>query len=266
MFLGQHFLVNTKIADKIVESLELNETDIVLEIGPGKGVLTERIINKVKKLIAIEIDNQFCNYLKDKFSNTKNIEIINTDFLKYDLSNLNFEKKIKIVGNIPYAITKEILDKIYSVAFSVWELCVLMVQKEVADKLVAKPKDKNFSKLTLKTNFYTIPKLLLKVDKNCFRPQPKVTSAVVKLVPNYNFANYPYTQFLLKILDIAFAHKRKFLINSLSFETSLDKQELKKILINSGIKEDERAEDVDIYRYLKLVEKLSKFINNSTSF
>jgi 16S rRNA (adenine1518-N6/adenine1519-N6)-dimethyltransferase len=259
MLLGQHFLINNKIADKIVKNLELKLTDTVLEIGPGKGILTERIINKVKKLIVVEIDKNLCNFLKSKFGTYKNLEIANIDFLKYDLS--KFDTKIKIVGNIPYAITSEILDKIFSVSFDCWELCVLMVQKEVAEKLVAKPKEKMFSKLTLKTNFYTIPKLLFKVDKSCFKPQPKVTSAVVKFVPNYMFKNYPYTQHLFKLLNIVFIHKRKLLINSLVLGLKLNKEEVKNIFINSDIKLDERVEDVDIFKYLKLTEKLKDFIN-----
>ncbi len=259
MLLGQHFLLNTKVADKIVESLELKNTDIVLEIGPGKGILTERIINKVKTLIAVEIDKNLCEFLKNKFNNIKNIKIINADFLKYDLS--KFKSKIKIVGNIPYAITSEILDKIFSTAFSCWEVCVLMVQKEVAEKLVAKPKEKMFSKLTLKTNFYTKTELLFDVSKRCFVPQPKVNSAVVKFLPNNEFANFKYQKLLFRILDIAFTYKRKFLINSLNLGLNLNKEEIKKILVNSGIKPEERAEDVDIYRYIKLTEKLSVFIN-----
>lgn len=261
MFLGQHFLLNTKVADKIVESLQLNDNDTVLEIGPGKGILTERIIDKSKKLIAIEIDKNLCKFLKNKFSSTKNIEIINADFLSYDLLKLKTEKKIKIVGNIPYAITSEILYKIFSTAFTCWEACVLMVQKEVAEKLVAKPKEKMFSKLTLKTNFYTKTKLLFNVSKECFVPKPKVNSAVVKFLPNNEFVDFKYEDLLLKILDIVFSHRRKLLINSLSLGLKLDKEEIRKIVVNSGIKLVERAEDVDIYRYVKLVEKLSCFIN-----
>jgi len=269
MLLGQHFLVNQKIANRIVENLQLNNSDIVLEIGPGKGIITERIVDKVAKLILVEIDKNLCNFLMNKFKISKNVEIVNTNFLQYDLTKLSFGRKIKIVGNIPYAITSEILSKLYSVAFSCWELCILMVQKEVAEKLIAKPKDKMFSKLTLKTNFYTIPKLLFKVDKSYFKPQPKVTSAVVKLIPNNNFINYPYEHLLLKILDTVFTYKRKYLVNSLilglNLDKNLNKEEIEKLVINSGIKLNERAEDVDISKYTKLVEKLSFFINQSTS-
>jgi len=261
MFLGQHFLVNTKVADRIVESLELNNKDIVLEIGPGKGTLTERIIDKVEKLIVVEIDENLCKFLKNKFNTKKNIEIIHADFLKYDISKIKTERKIKIVGNIPYAITSEILEKIFLLAFNYWQLCVLMVQKEVAEKIVAKPKEKMFSKLTLKTNFYTKTKLLFNVSNECFVPQPKVNSAVVKFLPNNEFVNFKHQQLLLKILDIVFTYKRKFLINSLNLGLNLNKEEIKKIVVNSGIKPEERAEDVDIYRYIKLVEKLSCFVN-----
>lgn len=262
MDLGQHFLVNQKIAEKIVESLELKEKDVVLEIGGGKGILSEKIAGRVKKFYIIEIDKNLVNILKKKFDNLNNVEIINEDFLKFDLNRL--ENDLKIVGNIPYSITSGILEKIFY-SINKWQVCVLMLQKEVVQKLLAKPKDTFFSKLTLIANFYTKVKFICDVSKNCFVPQPQVNSAVVKFFPNYKFMNFEYKNELFEIINIAFAHKRKTLLNSLYLGFKVDKNVLEKIIVNSSVKINSRPHEISFEEYMKITEKLSKIIKKSTN-
>lgn len=258
MDLGQHFLINKDIVYNIVKSLELNSEDIVLEIGGGKGFLTEDIVEKVKKLYVIEIDEKLVDLLKNKFIKYNNIEIIKENFLKFDFDKF-FDKKIKVVGNIPYSITSEILEKIFS-SINKWSLCVLMLQKEVVQKLLAKPKESFFSKLTLVANFYTQIKFVCEVKKENFFPQPRVDSAVIKFLPKKEFLDFKYKENFFKILDIAFKHRRKTLLNSLRLGLKINKEEIKKILVNSDIKLDKRPHELSLGNYLKITEKLSILI------
>ncbi len=259
MDLGQHFLLDRSIVNKIVSSLKLNSNDVVLEIGGGKGIITEDIVEKVKKLYVIEIDERLVNLLKNKFVKYNNVEIIKGNFLDFDFKKF-FDKKIKIVGNIPYSITSDILEKIFF-TIDKWSLCVLMLQKEVVQKLTAKPKETFFSKLTLIANFYTEIKFVCDVKKEKFFPQPKVNSAVVKFLPREEFLNFKYIDIFLKIVELAFKHKRKILLNSLDLELKIDKEEIKKILLNSNIKLDQRPQETSLEQYIKISEKLSGFIN-----
>jgi len=262
MDLGQHFLVNQKIAEKVVDSLELKEKDVVLEIGGGRGVLSEKIARKVKKFYIIEIDKNLVDVLKNKFGSFNNVEIINEDFLKFDLDKL--ESNFKIVGNIPYSITSSILGKIFH-SVNKWQICVLMLQKEVAKKLLAKPKDTFFSKLTLIANFYTKINFICDVYKEFFEPKPKVHSAVVKFLPNYEFLNFEYKNELFEIITVVFAHKRKTLLNSLHLGFKIDKNILEEVLVNSRVKISSRPQELSIGEYIKITEKLSKIIKKSTN-
>ncbi len=260
MKLGKHFLTDTSFADKIIDSLQLKENDTVLEIGGGKGILTERIVDKVKKLYVVELDKNLYNLLLTKLARYKNIEIINADFLKLNLvEDLNLNENIKIVGNIPYSITSKILEKIYN-SSNIWTLCVLTLQKEVAQKLTAQVSSSYFSKLTLITNFYTNVEYLFDIKKEYFYPVPKVDSAVVRFTPNSEFSNFLNKDKFLKFIDISFKHKRKFLLNSLNLELKVDKNLIKKIFENLDIKTDLRPHQVSLNTYIKLFENLSTFI------
>lgn len=261
--LGQYFLIDHEVAERIVESIEPSEVDVVLEIGAGKGVLTELLVDKVKKLLVVEIDKNLCNFLTEKFKNKNNIEILNTDFLKINFNNFGFNN-LKIIGNIPYSITSKILYKLYE-GNNFWQVCVLMLQYEVGRKLTAKPSTSEFSQLTLVTDFYTKVNLLFKVDRNCFVPQPKVDSCVVKFVPNKEFLDFKHKDKLFWLISSVFKHKRKTLINSLNYELGVEKQMLKKIVVNLGIKLDARPQDLGLVQYIKLLENLSEFISISTT-
>ncbi|MCS7227566.1 MAG: 16S rRNA (adenine(1518)-N(6)/adenine(1519)-N(6))-dimethyltransferase RsmA [Endomicrobia bacterium] len=259
MKLGQHFLTDISVANKIVSELNLSSKDTVLEIGAGKGILSKLIVDKVKKLYLVELDKRLCNLLINKLDKYKNVEIINQDFLQLDLNKFA-DYNLKIVGNIPYSITSSILNKIFLTANTVWCVCVLMLQKEVAAKLTAKQSSCFFSKLTLITNFYTKVKPLFDVPKECFSPQPKVTSTVVKFLPNTEFTDFKEKDKLLKLIDMMFTHKRKTIVNSMSMQLKIDKNLLQKIVVNSGLNIQARPHQLQLYDYIKLVEKLGDFI------
>ncbi|MCS7151259.1 MAG: 16S rRNA (adenine(1518)-N(6)/adenine(1519)-N(6))-dimethyltransferase RsmA [Endomicrobia bacterium] len=262
--LGQHFLVDEDTSKKIVDSLELTLDDTIVEIGGGKGALTKKIVQNVKKLYVVEIDKNLCNFLQQKFKEFGNIEIINDDFLNVNLSDFFKGEKLKVVGNIPYSITSKILKKLYE-DINFWKMCVLMLQYEVGQKLLATPTSKKFSQLTLLTNFYTKAELLFKVDKNYFVPQPQVDSCVVKFLPNEQFVEYLYKDELFRLISCVFKHKRKTLINSLNSELKIQKDIIKNIVSNLGIKPTARPQDISLQNYIKLVEKLSKYTKLSTT-
>ena len=266
----QHFLIDKNIVKKIVSAAEFKKEDIVIEIGPGKGILTETIAALVGYIFAIEIDSELVNLLKTKLRNYTNIEIINSDFLKVDLTTLKPPQKFfkqplkyKIVGNIPYSITTAIIEKIFG--FTQWELAVLMVQKEVAERMLAGQNNSNtksFSRLTLWTNFYSKIQPVCKVSHKCFLPSPQVDSFVIKLVPNFEYADFKYKELLFKIITYAFSQRRKKLINSLSSNLKISKEKMTKICIKSDIGIDSRPEELNLEKFLILTENIAKFINN----
>jgi 16S rRNA (adenine1518-N6/adenine1519-N6)-dimethyltransferase len=178
--LGQNFLRDENILHKITESLDVHPGDVIVEIGPGQGALTKHLIEKQVKLIGIEVDERAIHLLQDRFS--EKLEIIHRDVLKVDLGALAERSggKVHIVGNIPYYLTSEILFWLFDARQAVTD-ATLMVQYEVARRLVASPKNKEYGILSIFTQFYTECEMLFKVSRNCFFPKPEVDSAVVQL-------------------------------------------------------------------------------------
>jgi 16S rRNA (adenine1518-N6/adenine1519-N6)-dimethyltransferase len=174
--LGQNFLINKKIAEKEVEYASINEQDIVLEIGPGEGVLTNLLASKAKKVIAVEIDKILVDNLKGNLP--ENVELINKDILKIDLK--NFPKFNKVVSNLPFKISSPFTFKLLRYDFN---LAILIYQKEFADRMVAKPKTENYSRLSVNVYYKAFCEKLEMVPKSCFSPQPKVDSCIIKLIP-----------------------------------------------------------------------------------
>ena len=255
--LGQNFLVNKGILDKIIRAAELDKNDTILEIGPGEGILTEKLAEKASKVIAVEKDRRLIVPLQEKFKN-KSVEIIKADILKFKIENLKFHDfGYKIVGNIPYYITSHLLKTI----FEEWpapKLIVLMVQKEVAQRMVAKPPHMNL--LALSVQLYTEPKIVSYVSKGSFRPIPKVDSAVIRLVLNSNqrLTTNPFgrlrvlslskddQQQFFKLIKTAFAGKRKQLKNTIGAE----------ILQKTGIRPESRPEELSLNDWLKIVSRV----------
>jgi len=251
--LGQNFLRNPKILDRILDAGEVNADDIVLEVGPGEGTLTRKLSEKAKKVIAIEKDRRVIEPLKEEFKN-RNIEIIEADVLKFDakIDELK-DNDYKIVANIPYYITSNLLRTI----FEKWprpKLIVLTIQKEVAQRIVAKPPQ--MSLLSLSIQFYADAKIIDYISAGSFYPKPKVDSAIIKLVPKKETPDETTRELFFKLIKAGFSEKRKQLVNNLSRKLDIDKNLVIKIFVELGIKEDARAETVDFQLWLSMARAL----------
>ncbi|MEX2090974.1 MAG: 16S rRNA (adenine(1518)-N(6)/adenine(1519)-N(6))-dimethyltransferase RsmA [Candidatus Paceibacterota bacterium] len=249
--LGQNFLINEGVLDKIVQAAEVGPEDIVIEIGPGTGNLTKKLAEKAGRVIAIEKDHRLIEFLKNEFSPNSayagNVEIVEGDVLDLDIEKLfrNLKLEIrnsnyKVIGNIPYYITSHFLRKI----FSKWptpKLIVLTVQKEVAKRITAKPGDMNL--LALSIQLYSEPEIIMNVSKNSFRPVPKVDSAIIKLITHdLQPTTRARNEKILQTAKKAFAGKRKQLKNTLP-EINLK---------TLGINPETRPEELAISDWLKI--------------
>ena len=233
--LGQNFLINEEVIQNIVKASNISKEDIVIEIGPGLGSLTAALIEKAKKIIAIELDNKMISILKDRFSLYDNFILLNEDVLKIDFDNLikeqNIEKdKIKIVANLPYYITTPIIMKLLEDKVPVTSITV-MVQKEVADRLTAIPGEKLAGAITYCVYYYCETQKIMLVPKDSFIPSPQVDSEVIKLNirknPPINLKN---EKRFFQIIKASFMQRRKTLLNGLSNAGIAQKEEIKNVL------------------------------------
>lgn len=218
MKLSQNFLIDERVAERQIKYADLNEKDVVLEIGAGKGILTKKIA-KIAKVIAVEIDKKFISILK----NIDNVEVINEDFLKLDLNELNFNK---VISNIPYHISSPITFKLLEKKF---EMGILMYQKEFAERMVAIPGTKNYSRLSVMVYYRADCFLLEKVPKSAFYPVPKVDSYMVKIIPVGRRFEVDENLFE-RVVKSLFCHRRKKIKNSLVIDGLLSKEDAEKII------------------------------------
>ncbi len=240
--LGQHFLVDLNVVDKIIAALDLKDNDIVLEIGPGKGILTESILPEVKKVIAVEKDNQLSEELARRFGTNVNFELVRADFLDWNLSRLQ-HFKIKVVGNLPYNQSKPILRRLLESQLNV-ELVVLMLQREVAEKILNPIKNNLFS---LMISVFAKAEKIILVKPNAFVPQPKVDSLIIKLVPYQKplIIKEDQLQFFA-LIKKAFRFPRKKLLNNLPELREVD-------LTRIGLNPNVRAEDLRLDQWIELL-------------
>lgn len=207
---GQNFLIDPNIQNKIVDLLQIDENDNILEIGPGYGALTKIISPKCKQLHVVEIDPLLAEELGQM--NIPNTEIINEDFLDFDLRTI--PDKNKCIGNLPYYITTPILFKVLE--FGNWEKCVFMVQKEVAERLTSPPKSKKYGRLTITAGLFGNVKFEFKVSPNVFYPQPDVDSAIISITNvNKNEHSPQFIETFQKVVKLAFSSRRKVLNNTI---------------------------------------------------
>lgn len=252
---GQNFLIDKNVAKKIIDSAELKLDDVVIEIGPGRGFLTSLIIPKVKKLIAIEIDPKLVSNLKNCFKDAANFELANQNALTYPLSLTPYP--YKIVANLPYYIATAMIEKILTKKD--WTEAILMIQKEVAERITAKTGTKDYGYFTILCQYFANCKKLFDVSASCFKPKPKVESTVIKLtnrnseIPDEN---------IFKIIKIAFQQRRKNIANALSKQIQCPKEELLRILTNLGIDKNTRPEKLSFSDYKNLTYLLKKYIIN----
>lgn len=252
--LGQNFLLDRSVLEDISEAAGSNGG--VLEIGPGFGVLTYELAKHHQKVVAIEIDNRLIPVLQDTLAEYENVKVVEGDILKIDLYRLIKEEfgneKISVAANLPYYITTPILAKLLESRLPLHHI-VVMVQKEVADRICARPGSKNYGAISILCQYYTKPEIITIVPAGSFMPPPKVDSAVLKLAvspePNVSVLD---EKLFFRIVKASFAQRRKTLLNGLSNGLSLDKIKLSALLEEMGIRPDIRGEKLSIEEFANI--------------
>lgn len=262
--LGQNFLINDMVVSDIVEGAEINENDCILEIGPGIGVMTYEMASRAKKVTAIEIDNFLLPVLDETLKDFDNITIVNNDVLKVDLEALiqdHFQgQPPKVVANLPYYITTPIVMKLLEDELPISDI-VVMVQKEVADRMMAGPKTKAYGALSVAVQYYSEPEIVTVVPPSSFMPQPKVASSVIRLKVRPNELELTDKAVFFNTVKDAFSKRRKTLLNCLSSGIlKLPKDQLREIFEQSGIDGGRRGETLSIDEFATLSNEIAKHI------
>ena len=264
--LGQNFLISNEVVEKIVDCSNISKDDLVIEIGPGLGTLTKELLEKAGKVVAIELDKKMLSILKDRFSLYHNFSLINKDVLKVDLNKLikeekekNGLKRAKIVANLPYYITTPIIMKLLEEKLDL-ESITVMIQKEVADRLVAIPGEKDTGAITYSVYYYSEAESVLEVPNNSFIPEPEVTSKVIKLnIRKETPVEVKSRKVMFRIIKCAFMQRRKTLLNALvNAKVFLNKEEGLKILKELNLDENIRAEKLNLQNFADITNKILK--------
>lgn len=248
--LGQNFLSNSTVSHEIVKKSEIDENDVIIEIGTGNGILTEEIARKAKKVITFEIDERLKPLLEERFEGSKNVEIHFEDFLNTDLSKFKDIPKLKYIANIPYYISSKILEKIFEESPK-FEYAIFMFQKEFGQRLMAKSK-KSYSPLSIFVQTYCTVERIMDVSKNNFIPIPKVDSVILKFNPVYKYVEEIDPKDFMKFVHICFSKRRKTIKNNLK-EIIPDTE---KYITEVQIDPSSRPEDIPIETYIQLYKKL----------
>ena len=262
--LGQNFLIEDNVIDKIIDGARVKEGDKVIEVGPGIGTLTREMAKRAEKVVAVEIDKNLIPILKETLSDFDNTEVVNEDILKVDINKLVDEKlsggPVKLIANLPYYITTPIVMKFLEEDIPVTDI-VVMVQKEVADRMNAVPSTKDYGALSVAVQYYCDTEIVAKAPRHMFIPQPKVDSTVIGLhireEKKYKADN---EQLFFKTVKAAFGQRRKTLLNSLSSMGVLDKAKIKEVLAEAGIDEKRRGETLSIEEFANLSNIINKNI------
>jgi len=260
---GQNFLIDTHVLDKIIASAEITKDDMVLEIGPGIGTMTQYLACAAGKVVAVEIDKTLIPILEDTLSEYDNVQIINQDVLKVNLAKLaeeeNGGKPIKVVANLPYYITTPIIMGLFENHVPLKSITV-MVQKEVADRMQVGPGTKDYGALSLAVQYYAKPYIVANVPPNCFMPRPKVGSAVIRLEryeePPVQVAD---EKLMFRIIRASFNQRRKTLVNGLknSPEIQFSKEEIEAAIETLGKGASVRGEALTLEEFARLSNILS---------
>lgn len=266
---GQHWLRSEKALQQIVQAAQLANTDRVLEIGPGQGVLTRQLLPQAAAVVAVEIDRDLCKLLVQKLGQVKNFLLLQGDFLEMDLAaNLaafsTFQQPNKVVANIPYNITGPILEKLLGTIAhpnpQPYDSIVLLVQKEVADRLYAKPGTRAFGALTVRVQYLADCERIGYVPAGAFQPPPKVDSAIVRLKPRAIEIPAQDPKALDRFVKLGFATKRKMLRNNL--QSVIERDRLVQILEELKLNPQVRAEDLGVTDWVALSNRL---VNESSA-
>ncbi len=260
--LGQNFLINEEVLDKIVSTEELNEDSCVLEVGPGAGVLTRRLAETGAKCVAVEIDKALLPVLSESMSGFENFKLINEDILKVDIPKLVQEefsgRMFHVIANLPYYITTPIVMKLFEEGLPVRSM-TLMVQKEVADRMCAQSGGKDYGALSVAVQYYSKPSLVCKAEPHCFIPQPKVASSVVHLkIEDEPTVCVNNKKLFFAVVKSAFSQRRKTLMNSLAKSPylSVEKAKAAEVLEAMGLKIDVRGEKLSVHQFAEFANRL----------
>lgn len=270
--LGQNFLIDDEVVEKIICSASISKDDLIIEIGPGLGVLTNRLLEEANNVIAVELDKRMVSILQDRFYNNINnevsnkLDIINEDILKIDLAKIIANKKaetniknVKIVANLPYYISTPIIMKLLENRLEIDEI-IVMVQKEVAERLTAKTGERLAGAITYAVEYYAEAESIIKVPKESFIPSPKVESEVIKLKvrgkPKIEVKN---EKFLFSIIQKSFMQRRKTLANSLvNNQIIQNKSDAEKMCKELGISDNVRGESLTLEQFGKIADYIER--------
>ena len=261
---GQNFLIDTHVVDKIIRSAGLTKDDMVLEIGPGIGSLTQHLAENAGKVVAVEIDKNLIPILAETLKDYDNITVINEDILKVDINKIaeeyNGGRPIKVVANLPYYITTPIIMGLFESHVPI-ESITVMVQKEVADRMQVGPGTKDYGALSLAVQYYAKPDIVANVPPNCFIPRPNVGSAVIRLTryqePPVHVAD---EALMFKLIRASFNQRRKTLVNGLSNSTEIHfgKEQITKVIEELGWPSTIRGESLTLEEFAALSNQFSQ--------
>lgn len=269
--LGQNFLISDEVVQGIISSAELNKQDCVIEIGPGLGILTKQLCEKSGKVICIELDKKMIEVLQKRFSHITNIELINQNILEVDLEKViknekekNNIKNIKVVANLPYYITTPIIMKLLESNLDI-DTITVMIQKEVAERLIAEPSQKQAGAITYTTYYYCTSEKIMEVPKESFIPAPEVTSEVIKLkIRESSPVKVSDKKVMFELIKTGFMQRRKTLVNALvNARVYKNKEEAVKNLKKIGLGENIRAEQLTLQDFANLTNEFMENIKKT---
>ena len=257
---GQNFLIDPHVLDKIIGAAGVTKEDMVLEIGPGIGTMTQYLAEVAREVVAVEIDNNLIPILKETLAEYDNVTVINEDILKVDIKKLaeehNGGRPIKVVANLPYYITTPIIMGLFESHVPVDSITV-MVQKEVADRMQTGPGSKDYGALSLAVQYYAKPEIVANVPPNCFMPRPKVGSAVIRLTRHQNPPVQAKDEKLMfRIIRASFNQRRKTLANGLknSQELQFTKEQVEQAITECGLPLNIRGEALTLEQFAALAD------------
>ena len=262
--LGQNFITDRNVLEQIIEGADIGPEDLVIEIGPGIGVLTAEAAERAARVVAVEIDEKLIPILKETLGGFDNVRILNRDILKTDLKEIireeaeggTFTGDVRIIGNLPYYITTPIIMKLLEEAVPAASITIMM-QKEVADRIRSGPGTKSYGAISVGVQYYCDVNKVASVPRDVFIPQPKVDSTVLNLVPlKEKRIQAADEKVFFSCVKAAFAQRRKPLLNSLSSAGGMEKDTVRRILENAGIDPGRRAETLTMEEFGRLADEV----------
>ena len=258
--LGQNFLIDQTVLDSAIDASGIDEGYGVIEVGPGIGTLTAELSKKAGKVVAIELDRSIAEYLKKAFVAYDNVEIVQGDALKIDLKEIIEEKmqglKVVVIANLPYYITTPLIMKFLEDDLPLESITVL-IQKEVAERIVADAGTKEYGAISVAVQYYSSPEIIRTVPAESFMPPPKVTSAIIKMdIKNHTKPEVSNEKRMFRVVKAAFGQRRKTLVNALSSGFDVPKEELTRIVTDVTGSEKIRGEQLDLRQFIQISEIL----------